>query len=218
MNKPKICATIVESDIELIKEVEPDVDLWEVRIDLVGSGWPNVVKLLRKPWLACNRSPEEGGRGDPNEVKRIEELLWAGESGASILDIEYRTKDLASLVPLIKTRAKCLVSYHDVAGTPTYEELVAIVDSQRKTGADICKVVTSARSFDDNLVILKLIRHFPETKMVAFAMGEAGRISRIFGPLVGGYLTYACLAPGKESAMGQMTVREMREIYGYIRE
>lgn len=216
MKKPRICATIVESNIDLIKKVEHDVDLWEVRLDLVGPGWPDLVKLLQRPWMACNRSPEEGGRGDPDGMKRVEELLWAAKSGACIVDIEYRTPDLADIVSLIKANASCLISFHDVAGTPSYETLMAIVESQLKAGADICKVVTFARSFTDNLTMLRLVSRYPEIKLVAFAMGEAGRTSRILSPLAGGYLTYACLASGVESAAGQMTVREMREIYSYI--
>ena len=68
-------------------------------------------------------------------------------------------------------------------GTPAYETLIGIVESQIKAGADICKIVTTARSFEDNLNIIKLIAKFPEAKMVAFAMGDEGRISRIFLPL-----------------------------------
>ncbi len=94
--------------------------------------------------------------------------------------------------------------------------LVGIAESQIQGGADICKIVTTAQSFEDNLTILKLIRKFPEAKMVAFAMGEAGRISRILSPLAGGYFTYACMAQGKESAAGQIPVRELNELYGYL--
>jgi 3-dehydroquinate dehydratase I len=77
--------------------------------------------------------------------------------------------------------------------------------------------VTSACGFADNLTLLKLIKQFPDTDIVAFAMGEAGKISRILSPLAGGYFTYACLNAGKESADGQMTVRELLEIYNCLK-
>jgi 3-dehydroquinate dehydratase I len=217
MKKPRICVTIVNNNLEAIKEIEPEVSLFEVRLDLVGPGWPELVKYLRKPWIACNRSPEEGGKGDPDEVKRIEELLWAAEAGAVIVDIEYRTKNLADIVSLIKARAQCLISFHDVVETPAYNTLVGIMESQIKAGADICKIVTNAQSFEDNLAVLRLVRDYPETKRIAFAMGEIGRISRILSPLVGGYLTYACLSPGLESAAGQIPVKELNELYRYLR-
>jgi 3-dehydroquinate dehydratase I len=217
MKKPRICATIVDSNIELIKDVEPLVDLFEVRLDLVGPDWPALIKLITRPWIACYRIPDEGGKGARDEVSRIEELLWAAEAGASIVDIEYRTKNLAEIVPMIKSRAKCLISFHDHTGTPSYETLLSIVQNQLKAGADICKIVTYAQEFEDNHILLKLIYEFPEAKMVAFTMGEVGRISRILSPLVGGYFTYASLARGKESADGQITVREMNDMYQMLR-
>lgn len=217
MPKPRICATIVQNNLEAVKEIESQVDLFEVRLDLIGPDWPELIKFIKKPWIACNRSPEEGGKGNPNEVSRVEELLWAAEAGACIADIEYTTKNLADIVTLIKSKAQCLISFHDIVGTPSYETLVGIAESQLKAGADICKIVTTAWSFEDNLTVLKLIQKFPEAKMVAFAMGEAGRISRILSPLMGGYFTYASMAQGLESAAGQIPVRELNELYGYIR-
>jgi 3-dehydroquinate dehydratase type I len=60
---------------------------------------------------------------------------------------------------------------------------------------------------------LQLIAEFSETKIVSFAMGAAGQLSRVLCPLVGGYFTYASVEEGKESAEGQITVKELREIY-----
>ncbi len=218
MQKPRICATIIDSNIELIKENEHDVDLFEVRIDLIGSGWIDLVKYLNKPWIACNRCIEEGGQGDTDQVKRIEELLWAAEAGACIVDLEVRTKNLADVVPLVKAKTQLLLSFHDLVGTPSYDTLVGIVQDQIHAGADFCKVVTTAQTFEDNLTILKLLDKFPEIKLVALAMGEEGRISRLLSPLCGGYLTYASLEPGKESASGQLSVKEMNTIYQSMRK
>jgi 3-dehydroquinate dehydratase I len=216
MKKPRICASIVDRDLEAAKEIEPLVDLFEVRMDLIGPDWPEMVKYLKKPWIACNRSIEEGGEAGPDEVQRIEELIWAAETGASYVDIEHRTKNLKDIVLLVKSRAECLISYHDVVGTPSYDTLVNLVESQLKAGADVCKVVTTALTFEDNLTVLKLIHKFPEVKIVSFAMGEMGAASRVLCPLVGGYFTFGCIARGKEAAPGQLTVRELNEIYGYI--
>jgi 3-dehydroquinate dehydratase-1 len=216
MKKPRICASIVNNDIGLIKENETDVDYFEVRIDLIGPGWTDLVKLLKKPWIACNRSQDEGGNGNTDLIKRAEELMWAAQAGACIVDLEYMTRDLSEIVPQIKARAKALLSFHDLVGTPSYENLVGIVEGQIKAGADICKVVTTAQTFEDNLTVLRLIKAFPEVKLAAFAMGEEGRISRILSPMAGGYLTYASLARGSESAPGQMTVKDLRRVYSYL--
>jgi 3-dehydroquinate dehydratase I len=201
----------------MIKELEPQVDFFEVRMDLIGPGWLELAKMLNKPWIACNRRQEEGGQGEPDEIKREKELLWAAEAGAEIVDIEYQTRNLAEFVPLLKDRSRCLISFHDLVGTPSFKTLVAIVENQIRSGAEICKVVTTAQDSEDNFTLLRLIHEFPETKMVALAMGEPGRLSRILSPLAGGYLTFASAARGKESAGGQMTVSELRQLYEYLR-
>ncbi len=216
MKKPKICTVIVNNDLKAVKEVEPSVDLFEVRIDLIGDSWPELVKQLDKPWIACNRSADEGGRWQGNEARRIEQLLQAMELGATMVDIELSTKNLGNIVKLIKKRTKCLLSFHDLEKTPPFDELTAIVRRQLKAGADICKIVTTALRVEDNLTVLQLIAEFPESRLISLAMGPLGSISRVLCPLVGGELTYASINTGKESAPGQITVTDLRRIYELI--
>jgi len=216
MNKPRICAVIVTADSELIAAIEPLVELFEVRIDLIGDGWQKLAKQLEKPWIACNRSAAEGGSWRGDETRRIEELVEATELGANIVDIEVETKNLAEVIPVIKKRAKCLLSFHQLKKTPPLEEMKGIVNRQLEAGADICKMVTTAQRFEDNLSVLQLITDHPETKIVAFAMGSLGLASRILCPLVGGDFTYASMKEDRESAPGQITVEKLRAIYEMI--
>jgi 3-dehydroquinate dehydratase type I len=213
MKRPRICAVIVNNDLEAVKEVKPLVDLFEVRIDLIGDGWQELVKQLKKPWIACNRSSDEGGRWEESEERRMEELLKAVELGAEIIDIELRTRNLDEAVQKIKNRAKCLLSFHDLKGTPSLDRMREIVQRQLKAGADICKIITTAQSFEDNLTVLQLIVDFPQTRVVSFAMGPLGFASRVLCPLVGGDFTYASTEKGKESAPGQITVTDLRKLY-----
>ena len=213
MKRPRICAVIVNNDLETVNEVKPFVDLFEVRIDLIGEGWQELAKQLNKPWIACNRRADEGGRWEWDEERRIEELLKAIELGADIIDIELRTRNLEQVIPMIGKRAKCLLSSHDLEKTPSLDRMREMVQRQLTAGADICKMVTTAQSFDDNLTVLQLIVEFPKTKIVSFAMGPLGFTSRVLCPLVGGDFTYASTEKGKESAPGQITARELRKLY-----
>lgn len=218
MKKPKICAAITTYDPEAIKKVGGLVDLFEVRIDLLGDDWTQVPKQLSKPWIVCNRVAEEGGRWQGTESRRIEKLFQAIEMGAAIVDLELRTKSLGGIIPVIKKKAKCLLSYHNLEKTPALSEMKEIVERQLKDGADICKVIGTAQSFDDNITTLKLISEFPNVPIVSFAMGAGGLVSRILCPLVGGDFTYASIERGRESAEGQLTVEELVKIYGIIKE
>ncbi len=216
MKNPRICAVIVDKDLASIREVEPLVSLYEVRIDLIGDGWSEVINELGKPWLACNRRADEGGQWRRSETERIQELFKALEIGASIVDVELRTAGLEEIVKTIKNKARCLVSFHDLKETSSLDGLKKIVKRELEAGADICKVVTTAQRLDDNLLLLKLLSEFPKSSIVSFAMGPLGLASRILLPLVGGEFTYAAIKKGGESAPGQITVSELNRIYEMV--
>ena len=218
MNKPVICASITNTNIEAVKAAEPLVDMFEVRIDLIGKDWQTLAAQLEKPWIACNRTIEEGGKWQDSEARRKEELLKAIQCGAAMVDIELATKNLNNAVSLIKKEAKCIISHHDFKETPPLDELKKIVKRQTAAGADICKVVTYAQKTEDNAAVLSLIREFPQARIIAFAMGPLGLASRILCPLTGGELTYAAIERGAESAPGQITASELRNLYGIIKQ
>lgn len=212
MSSPRLCAAVTNKDTKAIKKVAPLVDLFEVRIDLIGRGWQDVAAGLSKPWIACNRKKEEGGRWKGSETARLDELLKAIGVGASIIDIELSTPGVTGMVEEIKGDAECLISYHNFKNTPPLAKMKEIVQKQQAAGADICKVVTTARGLQDNSTVLRLIKELPGLKVVSLAMGPLGQISRVLCPLVGGYFTYASVAEGKESAAGQLTAGELRKI------
>jgi 3-dehydroquinate dehydratase-1 len=217
-NRPRICAVIVNSELEAVKRVEPLIDLFEVRLDLIGSGWQQLVRNLEKTWIACNRSSVEGGSWQGSESKRVDELLGAVELGAGMVDIELSTPDVEAVVKGVKGRADCLLSYHNLEETPPLEKLREIVRHQLSAGADICKLITTARSFTDNIATLQLISDFPGIRVVSFAMGALGYTSRVLCPLVGGDFIYASIEEGRESAAGQITVNALQNIYGMLKD
>lgn len=217
MDNVRLCAAITNKEIEAVRAIAPFIDLFEVRIDLIGEGWQELPVHLVKPWIACNRKRDEGGNWKGSEEERIGELLRAVGLGANIVDIELNTPRLVELVSEIKGKAECLISYHNLEGTPPLEEMKDIVRRQRQAGADICKVATTAHSLPDNVAVLELIREFRDLKVVSFAMGWAGQLSRVLCPLVGGYYTYASIEEGKESAAGQLPARVLRDIYRLVK-
>jgi len=214
MKKPRICTVITRRDKTAIKKAEPFTDLYEVRIDLCGEGWQEIAAQLGKPWIACARSAGEGGEWSGSEESRLELLAQAVELGCDTVDIELRAANLSESIEMVKGRgAKCLISLHLMDNTPPLGDLRKTVEEQLRHGADICKVITTAQKVEDNLTALNLIREFPAVRLVSFAMGTAGMVSRIMSPLVGGDFTYASIAEGRESAPGQITLRQLTRIY-----
>ena len=87
---PDICACITSAcDVALAHAVRDHVALYEVRIDLIGEQWPQVVAELSRPWIACNRLPSQGGVCTSTEDERLAVLHQAVDLGAAMVDIDH---------------------------------------------------------------------------------------------------------------------------------
>jgi len=215
-NKPVVCGVVTGNGTAAIKKASPLVDMFELRIDLAGQGWREIIPALEKPWIATNRAAAEGGKWPGSDSRRKAELIDACELGACMADIELSSDNLESIVTMIKKRAKCLISYHNFEKTPPLDELKNIVDRMLAAGADVCKVVTTATGYEDNITMLKLLRAYPGVQLTAFAMGEMGLLCRVLCSLMGGGIVYTSLEKGCESAPGQLTAAEWRELYRLV--
>jgi len=213
----RICAVITGDDKAGIETAGKTADMFEVRIDLIGKAWPRVASRLHKPWIATNRGTFQHGKWTGSDEERTAELLKAVKMGAWMIDIELECPGLQEIVQQAKGKTKCMISHHDWEGTPPAARLAEIVNNGISAGAYACKVVTTARGFEDNIAVLKLIRMFPAVRIVAFAMGTEGILSRVMAPMAGAYFTYASICDSSASAPGQVTVQAMREIYGMIK-
>jgi 3-dehydroquinate dehydratase type I len=216
MNRPRICGVITNTDIEAVKRVENSVDIFEVRIDLIGKDWQSIVVQLEKPWMATNRNKNENGKWEGTEEARVAELFKALEMGPVLVDIELHAEHLPEIVKRIKEQAKCVISFHDWEGVMSVDELEKVVKKELDGGADICKVITAARKTEDNVKTLQLISRFPKDTLISSCRGQLGSISRILGPLIGGYFTFAAVEEGKGSSPGQLAIEDLRKLYDVV--
>ncbi|MFQ6077734.1 MAG: type I 3-dehydroquinate dehydratase [Thermodesulfobacteriota bacterium] len=198
----------------------PLAHILELRIDQINN--VNLEELMvgkQCKILVTNRRSDEGGGFSGTERERVELLKEAVAFGADYVDVEVRTeetliRELSAKIENHHARTKWIISHHDFSGTPSVRTLRRILDECRSTGADIMKIVTYANTMEDNLRVLGLIPHTRRKgqEIIAFCMGEMGRISRVMGALLGSYFSYASLEKGTESAPGQLTVEEMKGI------
>ncbi len=221
----KVCIPIVETTVEkaliAVKEVNRWADLIELRADYLEK-----IKLLpllenrQKPFIVTHRRKEEGGKYKGAERKRVSVLQEAIDLGADYVDVELATES-SVLQDLIRNRrgTRVILSFHDFRRTPSQRELQRLFGQMVRLGADVIKMVSFARSWEDNLTILSLIPLAKARKqeIVAFCMGKKGKISRLFSPFLGAAWTYASLNRVKASAPGQLTIRELKDIWEQMR-
>jgi 3-dehydroquinate dehydratase type I len=203
-------------------------DVIELRMDLIHNG--RLVALIDHA-RACNEAvkvmvthrPEVGGDSS-QERSRIDCLKEAVFLGADYVDIELQADramrtELIEAIACLQHRTALIVSHHDFQRTPSLRTLKALFQGCVKAGADIVKIVTWARTSQDNLRMLGLIVDAEREciDLINFCMGPEGRISRIAAPMLGSCLSYVSLRRGGESASGQLTITEMNKIMDILR-
>jgi len=162
------------------------------------------------------RSEEEGGFFEGSNRERISLLEKMAMSRPMLLDIEISTliKEKRIRKFLSENRIPILVSFHDFKKTSNPSALLEKFEDMRNY-SNYVKMVTTARSIEDNFKLLSLYDNNDNTRLIAFAMGEHGILSRIFCNLYGNSpFTYASL--GKPLAPGQLDIVLMKKIYDRI--
>lgn len=217
-----ICAQTTEAALALMERAYPLADCLELRIDQIRDCHLEPLMKKRRPEsgiLVTNRSKAEGGGFPGSERKRIALLKRAVALGADFVDIEASTakpllRELKAEIEKYGSRTRWIISFHDLKKTPAAGALQKRFAACTKMGADIVKICTYAREVADNLRVLGLIPYARQKgqEIIAFCMGEKGRISRVMAPVLGSYLSFASLDKGAESAPGQLTIEEMRQI------
>jgi 3-dehydroquinate dehydratase type I len=223
-----VAATQAEA-LQFIDRSAGLADILELRMDLLADG--KLHRLMAAVWsaapavkvLVTNRSGSAAStRG---EQERIDVLLEAVSLGADFVDVELEAvtlwrEKLLTLIGENQDRTKLIVSHHDFRHTPSRQELIRLLNAAVSAGAQVTKIVTLARSQEDNLAILSLLPYARRRKLeiIAFCMGEQGKMSRVMAPSLGSLFTFAALEDGSESAPGQLTVREMRQIWRLMEE
>jgi 3-dehydroquinate dehydratase type I len=192
----------------------------EVRLDRLNNyqGISKVAGAVKIPVVATNRPVSQKGSFARSESERLSLLMDAVEGGADYVDIESSTNNLDQVIETFReTSAKIILSHHDHSRTPKLSELKLTLAKLQKSKSDIYKIVTTARSPEDNLTILSLLKTSSKTNpLVSFAMGKPGVWSRLLAPFYGAHFTYASLERGLETAPGQPSISELRHIYQMI--
>jgi len=221
-----ICAPIIEPDIDAMVSSanSANSDLVELRLDYLHT-FSNLEKIknINKPKIITCMPEWEGGLFKAEEDERIDILLEALNFCSSLdyVSIEFKTEKIL-LDKIIesakKKKIKVIISNHNFQETPKKEEILNILELEEKAGADIAKVAFMPKNYSDVLTVLSvLVDNDLKIPVIAISIGKLGKISRVIGLLMGSYLTFASVEKGRESAVGQMSVDEVREALKFFK-
>jgi len=220
-----ICVPITEANVEdakaaIAKAREKGADLVELRLDYIGGLDDGKIGDLVDsdiPKIVTLRSKRDGGYWDGEEKDRISVLQTCLSFGAQYVDVEDST-DIGWRYEISKAcknnHAQMIISHHDFKKTPPKQEMIDICKNEFAAGATIAKIAVTPQKIEDVANVLSVIEHFKALNkpMIGIAMGRLGVMTRVFGPQVGSFITYASLEKGKESAEGQLTIEDMKVI------
>ncbi len=219
--KYKTCVTIAEKTPKrlkvVIKKALKKSDYVELRFDfLKPEKVPEALKLVKsdlKKSVCTLRPKSEGGKFSGTEKERISILKLIAEYSPFLLDVEFnslkKNKLLTNYLKITKT--PILVSWHDFKKTPNFSFLNKIFKKMRKFSKNI-KIVTNAKYAEDSALVLSLYGIASRTNLIAFSMGDFGKMSRILCLYLGSPYTYVSL--GKPIAPGQFSLDEIKSISG----
>ena len=209
-----ICVSV--SHISQIGEVlRSGARLIELRLDLIRNDPREIYSRLSSDVMTIATCRP----GGVSEEERVHLLKTCMDLGASFVDIEIESPD-GTIKSLLDYGHKChtalIVSYHNYEVTPERNALVDIYNSCGKKGGSVVKIATRVNSLEDTLNLITLY-DLPGKKVV-IGMGSMGRITRVLAPYLGAEFTFASSGGGEETAPGQFTSKQLKEIFKAIDE
>ena len=211
-----ICTSIQNKELAEIQALLQHLEMAEIRLDRCALEDEDIDTLFSEsdvPLIATCRLSEES--------QAPEILERAIQAGAKYVDLEMEAP--AAIGRRIREACQeygtvLIRSYHNFDGTPSREVLLSLMERARSFGGEVVKMVTTATSKADADTVLSLYDAAEPGTLVAFAMGEEGRSSRLEALKRGAPFSYACVSPEEATAAGQWTTEEMaREVYGDFR-
>ena len=215
----KTCVSIAEKTPKKIKQTLIKAlkksDYAEIRFDFLSPNLvPDTLQLIKKDFRKCVatlRPISEGGKFSGDEKNRVAIIKLISEYNPFLLDVEFNTliknKNLKNYLKNAET--DILVSWHNFRQTPNISTLKKKLLQMKKFSNNI-KIVTMAKSIYDASTILSLYNN-NDVKLIAFSMGNYGRISRLLCLLLGSPYTYVSL--GRSVAPGQFSLDEVKSIF-----
>jgi 3-dehydroquinate dehydratase / shikimate dehydrogenase len=188
-------------------------DLVELRLDrLADCDLTPLFKAAGKPRIATCRSRAQGGFFGGSEPERRAVLERAIGLGTEFVDLEFESDDEEILGRTNQSRP--LLSYHHRGGTPLNLEAIYRRMAQRSPDA-ILKLIPYADACSDNLRVRALLQlaRSEGRELIAFCMGERGKVSRILARAWGSWGVYAPARCESTTAPGQLLLDELEEIF-----
>jgi 3-dehydroquinate dehydratase-1 len=208
-----ICVSVANISYESLISQISEFEMLELRLDLLTFSEEQYQKIIGETKLVIATYR----KGTVDDEIRINGLKKAIEQGVDFVDIEIDSNEgfISEMINFAKqNNCKIILSFHDFEETPDIGYLKGIIDKSEALGANYIKIATMAKSKQDISRVLSLYED--NKNLIAFNMGDLGKISRITSLFLGAKFTYASISTENIIAPGQFSYLELKEILNRI--
>ena len=224
LRMPRVCLALTAADpTSLVEKAETLVranPFLEFRLDYLSRPGQILPKIKRffemhpqAVVIATCRRAANGGKFRGTVASQLELLSKAAGAGCQLVDVELQSAAHSNPQHLqkLRTRGALILSFHDFHATRRLDETL---QKMKAFPADFYKIVSTATTLYDNVVMMKFLERASEGHSVmGLCMGEQGIISRVLAVRAGSTFTFAAVSPGEKTAPGQVTAQELRSVY-----
>jgi 3-dehydroquinate dehydratase / shikimate dehydrogenase len=215
MNNGKICVSVcaktADELIKQIKHAENLADVIEIRFDCLEKGEIEELNIpINENYIFTFRPKEQGGKRELTLRER--EIFW--NEGNDYCGADFEEDVVENHFGWLYKPVIC--SYHDFNGTPNnLREIYERILFRNDANVDVIKIAVQTDDITDTIPIWQLLKRAKSEnkEIIPIAMGESGKWTRILGLAHGAFMTYASLDSDKETAPGQVTVKDLLEVY-----
>ncbi len=223
-NEKKICLPVqvksTKEVLEMFDTYKHKCDIFEIWLDHIEDlDIKKIIEEAPQPIICVCKGEEEKGKFKDSEKKRVDVLIKAAKMGAEYIDIGIHTdKKLIKNLIREKCESKIIISHHNWNKTPKMTGMLTRINEMLELKPAIIKYVSTAESLEDNTQIIRLANNLKKKniKFIVMAMGEKGKLSRVFTPFLGSQWMYAPAETSKSSALGQITAEDLKTIWNIL--
>src|ERR1700719_1582516 len=164
---PRVCVAVTAPDpsemVEKAEAVIRDNPFLEVRLDYISKPGLAIQKIKHffethpgTTGIATCRRVASGGKFRGSIGSQLDILAKASAAGCQLVDVELQTalKCKPAQLQKLRTRSGLILSFHDFRGTKKLDETL---EKMRAFPADFYKVVSTATTLSDNVLMMQFL-------------------------------------------------------------